>query len=122
MPLPIFIPLAIGVGWIINHYSGSLLFALVVGVVSIPVSVWIIDLVFNNPLALKFQNYPGNHSCPTCKQKYETYRSMPSGGDSLILECFKCGAKNRFDKKYHHLGFLDTEDKKVAEQVAAPDS
>jgi hypothetical protein len=116
MPLPIFLVLAIVVGWIIHHYTSSLLLAIIGGFISVPVSVWILDLVFNNPLALKLQNYPGNHSCPSCLKRYETYVSMPSDNDTITLECLKCGAKHRFDKKYGHIEAVDTPDQTKTEQ------
>ncbi len=118
MPLPIFVALGVVVGWIIHHYTDSLFFAIVGGVVSFPASIWILDLVFNNPLALKLQNYPGNHSCPTCHHRYEKFVSMPSENGTLTLQCLRCGAKHRFNKRYVHIEKIDSPPETKAEQGA----
>lgn len=117
MPLPIFLVLGVVVGWIIHHYTDSLVLATVGGVVSFPASIWILDLVFNNRVALKLQNYPGNHLCPSCHQRYERYVSMPSGDDSITLECLKCGSKHRFTKRYVHLDKVDPENEEAEQAV-----
>ena len=119
MPLPIFLILGIVVGWIIHFYSKSLFLSIAGGFASIPVSVWILDLIFNNPLALRFQNYAGNHACPSCHQKYVAYRGLPTDNDSIILECFNCGAIHKFDKKYKHLETIKTPNPIKAEQAGA---
>jgi Zn ribbon nucleic-acid-binding protein len=117
MPLPIFLVLGIIVGWIIHHYTGSLLIASIGGVVSFPASIWFLDLVFNNRFALRLQNYAGNHSCPTCQQRYDRYVSMPSGQDTLTLECSKCGAKHRFTDRHVHIEKVDSANETKSEQA-----
>lgn len=103
MPIPIFLVWVILVGWCTHYFTGNTLIAVVVGILSFPMSIWIIDRVFNNPLALKFQNYAGNHCCPTCQKKYQEYMSQPSEQGTIILKCLKCGASHRFDKRYNHI-------------------
>lgn len=118
MPLPIFLVWGVVVGLIVHHFTGSLFLAIIGGVVSFPASIWILDLVFNNPLSLKLQNYPGNYSCPTCSNRYEKFVSMPSDNGTLTLQCLKCGAKHRFNKRYVHIEKIDSPTDAKAEQVA----
>jgi len=44
---------------------------------------------------------------------------MPSEDESIVLECFKCGAKHRFDKEYNHLEVVNASKQKRAEQDGA---
>lgn len=118
MPLPIFLVWGVIVGWIIHRYTDSLLLSIVGGFVSFPLTVWILDFIFNNPVAIKLQNYAGNHACPSCHQTYESYRSMPAEDDLMIIECLKCGAKNKFDRRYRWKGVIDPPKQKQAEQVS----
>lgn len=122
MPLPIFVVLGVVVGWVIYRYSENLLLSVGGGIVSVPISVWILDLVFNNPLALRFQNYAGNHSCPTCHRRYESFVSMPSSNNTVILKCLRCGSSHRFDKKYHHIEATEFTKSTKAEQDGGGDS
>jgi hypothetical protein len=107
MPIPIFMVWGILIGWCIHYFTNSLLLAICGGILSFPVTIWILDLVFNNPVALKFQNYAGNHCCPTCRNKYQEYSSKTSEQDTIILKCLNCGASHRFDKKYNHIEIVE---------------
>jgi Zn ribbon nucleic-acid-binding protein len=118
MPLPVFLVWGVVVGWIIHRYTDSVLLSIIGGVASFPATVWILDLIFNNPVALKLQNYAGNHACPSCHQKYDSYRSMPTENDLTIIECLKCGAKHKFDRRYQWKGEVAPPTQNQAEQAA----
>jgi len=122
MPLPIFLVWAIIVGWAVHHYTNNLLIATLSGIASFPITVCFLDLIFNNPIALKFQNYAGNHSCPSCHERYTEYTSKPSDNKTIMLKCLKCGAKHRFDKKYHHIEAIEVPETTKAEQVGRVNS
>lgn len=118
MPLPIFLVLGVIVGWIIHRDTGDLFSASIGGVVSFSASIWFLDLVFDNRFALRLQNYPGNHSCPTCHQRYERYVAMPSGNDTLTLECLKCGATHRLTNRYVHIEKVGSANETKAEAMS----
>lgn len=103
MPIPIFLVWGILFGWCTHYFTDNIWVAITAGILSFPLTIWVLDLVFNNPWALKFQNYAGNHCCPTCQNRYQEYMSRPSKHGTIILKCLKCGASHRFDKKYNHI-------------------
>jgi len=96
----LFWPLA---AWVIHLYVSSLTISIVGGFIAVPAVTWCLTLIFNNPIALRLQNYPGNHDCPSCKDRYKDYRSYTHGNGNITIECLLCGNKNIFDCRYNHL-------------------
>ncbi len=94
-------------GGTVYWYVNNIWISIVVGVFSAPVIIYLLvtllDLIFNNPISLRFQSYPGNHNCPSCEERYEEYTSKVSADESIILQCLKCGAEYEFDKSYNQI-------------------
>ena len=100
----IFIMGGVIAGFITYGYSGNLIMSIIAGATAVPITLWLLDLIFNNPIALRFQNHAGNHKCPTCRRRYEAFMSQPGTDNTIILTCSECSSIHRFDKKYHHIG------------------
>jgi len=100
MPLPIFLVLGIIVGFAVHKLGFGITLSVLAGIASFPLSVWMLDLIFNSPLALRFQNLASNHVCPSCEQKYTAFVSMAQPDKSIVIRCLKCGQQHRYDRAY----------------------
>lgn len=89
--------------WGIYLYVGNLIISITGGFLAVPTAIWCLTLIFDNPIALRFQNYPANHNCPSCESRYKKYRVQDHENGNITVECLKCGNKNIFDSRYNHL-------------------